>query len=110
ATILKTPYTFDVSVPELFAPFMIGARVIVARPGGHADPAYLAALVAMHGIAAVDFVPSMLAAFLDVVDDEQLAAMTGLHHLYIAGEALPPALARAARERLPHVALHNLYG
>ena len=37
----KTPYTFDVSVPELFAPLFTGAQVVIARPGGHADPGTL---------------------------------------------------------------------
>ena len=36
----KTPVTFDVSVWELFWPLMVGARLVVAEPGGHRDPAY----------------------------------------------------------------------
>ena len=38
----KTPFSFDVSVWEFFWPLMTGARLVVARPGGHQDPAYLA--------------------------------------------------------------------
>ena len=38
----KTPYTFDVSVPELFAPLMVGAKLVIAQAGAHGDPAYLA--------------------------------------------------------------------
>ncbi len=41
----KTPFSFDVSVWEFFWPLMTGARLIVARPGGHQDPAYLASLI-----------------------------------------------------------------
>ncbi|WP_156529387.1 AMP-binding protein, partial [Gordonia sp. 852002-10350_SCH5691597] len=65
--VLKTPVTFDVSVPELFAPLMSGAQVVVARPGGHADPLYLAELIGATRATSVHFVPSMLSVFLDVV-------------------------------------------
>ncbi len=37
----KTPFSFDVSVWEFFWPLLTGARLVVARPGGHQDPAYL---------------------------------------------------------------------
>ena len=37
----KTPYSFDVSVWEFFWPLMTGARLVMARPGGHRDPRYL---------------------------------------------------------------------
>ena len=35
----KTPIGFDVSVWELFWPLQCGAALVVARPGGHKDPA-----------------------------------------------------------------------
>jgi amino acid adenylation domain-containing protein len=34
----KTPYSFDVSVWELFWPLLFGARLVVAKPDGHKDP------------------------------------------------------------------------
>ncbi|WP_225248503.1 AMP-binding protein, partial [Pseudomonas tehranensis] len=37
----KTPYSFDVSVWEFFWPLITGATLVVARPDGHRDPAYL---------------------------------------------------------------------
>ena len=40
----KTPFSFDVSVWEFFWPLLAGARLVLARPGGHQDPAYLAAV------------------------------------------------------------------
>ncbi|NED60136.1 AMP-binding protein, partial [Streptomyces sp. SID10244] len=64
---LKTPVTFDVSVPELFAPVMTGATTIVARAGGHLEPVYIADLIAHERVTSVHFVPSMLSVFLDVV-------------------------------------------
>jgi non-ribosomal peptide synthetase component F len=61
----KTPYTFDVSVWEFFWPLMTGARLVMARPGGHQDSAYLARLIAERQITTLHFVPSMLQVFLD---------------------------------------------
>jgi non-ribosomal peptide synthetase component F len=42
----KTPFNFDVSAWEFFWPLLAGARLVIARPGGHQDPAYLASLIA----------------------------------------------------------------
>ncbi|NIU19183.1 MAG: AMP-binding protein, partial [Actinobacteria bacterium] len=49
----KTPFSFDVSVWELFWPLMTGARLVVARPGGHQDSDYLAGQVAERQITAL---------------------------------------------------------
>ncbi|MCA1675552.1 MAG: condensation domain-containing protein, partial [Actinobacteria bacterium] len=38
----KTPSSFDVSVWEFFWPLLVGATLVVAKPEGHKDPAYLA--------------------------------------------------------------------
>ncbi|EGD53199.1 non-ribosomal peptide synthetase, partial [Gordonia neofelifaecis] len=106
----KTPYTFDVSVPELFAPLMTGATVIVARPGGHTDPDYLIDLLETAEATSVHFVPSMLSVFLDVVDPTRLAALTSLRWVFASGEALPPAVVARAHRALPGVGIHNLFG
>ncbi|MER7468775.1 AMP-binding protein, partial [Streptomyces sp. NPDC097981] len=60
----KTPFGFDVSVWEFFWPLLEGASLVVARPGGHRDPGYVASLVCEEGVSTVHFVPSMLEAFL----------------------------------------------
>ncbi|MDY6811466.1 MAG: condensation domain-containing protein, partial [Actinomycetota bacterium] len=76
--VLKTPFTFDVSVPELFAPLMAGATVIIASAGGHADPMHIAELIAKQRATSVHFVPSMLSVFLDVVPAEKVSALSSL--------------------------------
>ena len=45
----KTPVSFDVSVWELFWPLMNGATLVLAAPGRHRDPEYLAGLIASDG-------------------------------------------------------------
>ena len=41
AVLQKTPCGFDVSVWEFLWPLIHGARLVIARPGGHRDPHYL---------------------------------------------------------------------
>ncbi|MDJ0842319.1 MAG: amino acid adenylation domain-containing protein, partial [Acidobacteriota bacterium] len=104
---LKTPYTFDVSLWELFWPFQAGATLVIARPEGHKDPRYLAGLIARAGITHMCFVPSMLNIFLEMIGDEELDT---LHTVLCAGEALPRPLVTHFFERFPQAKLHNLYG
>ncbi|WP_149830615.1 non-ribosomal peptide synthetase [Streptomyces tailanensis] len=106
----KTPSSFDVSVWEFFWPLLEGATVVLARPDGHRDPAYLAALVREWGITTMHFVPSMLEAFLqsdEVTGDPVWAA--SLRRVLSSGEALPVAAA-SRWQALTGVPLHNLYG
>jgi amino acid adenylation domain-containing protein len=109
----KTPVSFDVSVWELFWPLLVGARVVLARPGGQQDPAYLVEAIARHRVTTVHFVPSMLQAFVAALPTESpglSGACPGLRRLVCSGEALSAALVQRVQARLPHVALHNLYG
>ncbi|MCX5087583.1 non-ribosomal peptide synthase/polyketide synthase [Streptomyces sp. NBC_00365] len=103
----KTPTGFDVSVWEFFWPLITGATLVVARPEGHQDPAYLAELIRRQHITTAHFVPSMLRAFLD---EPTAALCTGLRHVMCSGEALPSPLAARFHQVLPGSRLHNLYG
>ncbi|MFD6392902.1 amino acid adenylation domain-containing protein, partial [Nocardia sp. NPDC060259] len=106
----KTPYTFDVSVWELFWPLQIGARLVVAEPGRHGDPGYLAALIAEHRVSVTHFVPSMLAAFVgELAEAATPVDLSSLRMVFASGEALPAATAARLRT-LSATALHNLYG
>ncbi|BDT95642.1 hypothetical protein IFM12275_56180 [Nocardia sputorum] len=102
----KTPATFDVSVWEFFWPSQIGARLVVAKPDGHRDPAYLAEVISAEKVTVTHFVPSMLAVF---VADTAAAQCGSLRLVFASGEALPPKPAHRLRE-LTGAALHNLYG
>ncbi|MEW2620516.1 non-ribosomal peptide synthase/polyketide synthase [Streptomyces sp. NPDC048106] len=102
----KTPASFDVSVWEFFWPLLEGATLVVAKPQGHKDPAYLAELIQRQKVTTVHFVPSMLAVFLQ---EPAAAECTGLRRVICSGEALPAELARRFRDVLD-AGLHNLYG
>src|SRR5882724_8750712 len=106
----KTPVSFDVSVWELFWPLVTGARLVLARPGGHQDPDYLVRLLGQAGITTAHFVPSMLQVFLEAPGVESL---TGLRRVICSGEAMTTALERRFAARFPAGAapvLYNLYG
>ncbi|MDB4955273.1 MAG: Amino acid adenylation [Myxococcales bacterium] len=102
----KTPFSFDVSVWELFWPLMYGARLVVAKPRGHQDPDYLVKTIVDEGITTIHFVPPMLGVFLEA---EAISRCTSLRCVIASGEALPFNLVVRFRERLG-AALHNLYG
>jgi amino acid adenylation domain-containing protein len=103
----KTPFSFDVSVWELFWPLQVGARLVVAEPGGHRDPAYLVQTIVRHGVDTIHFVPSMLRLFLE---HPVAASCTSLRRVICSGEALSRDLQDRFFAVLPGAELHNLYG
>ncbi|WP_241775299.1 amino acid adenylation domain-containing protein, partial [Pseudomonas corrugata] len=102
----KTPYSFDVSVWEFFWPLITGATLVVARPDGHRDPAYLSQLIQQEQVTTLHFVPSMLRAF---VEEPSLVDCRSLRQVFASGEALPVDLVRRFMGQHP-AALVNLYG
>lgn len=106
----KTPYTFDCSVPELFAPFLVGATVVVLKDRGHIDPLYVCAEIERTRSTMVHFVPSMLSVFLEAAGADRVSALDSVRVVSTTGEALPPAVAAEVRRRWPHADLYNLYG
>jgi amino acid adenylation domain-containing protein len=102
----KTPFSFDVSVWEFFWPLLVGARLIIARPEGHRDSAYLVKLIVEQGITTLHFVPSMLQIFLE---EKGVENCRSLKRIICSGEVLPYDLQNRFFERLD-VELHNLYG
>jgi amino acid adenylation domain-containing protein len=102
----KTPASFDVSVWEFFWPLLTGACLVVARPGGHQDSAYLVDLIQRERVTTLHFVPSMLQVF---VEQQGVEECTSLKRVICSGEALPVDLVRRFFER-SGAELHNLYG
>ena len=102
----KTPSSFDVSVWEFFWSLITGAVLVVAKPEGHRDPAYLAELIEDAGVTVAHFVPSMLEVFTASVAPGRCP---GLRQVVCSGEALPTSLAeRFTAGFSAH--LDNLYG
>ena len=102
----KTPFSFDVSVWEFFWTLLTGGRLVIAKPGGHRDSAYLINLIIQEQITTVHFVPSMLRIFLESSNVEKC---TSLKRVICSGEALPLELQNRFFE-LFDCELYNLYG
>lgn len=107
AVLQKTPFSFDVSVWEFFWPLIVGARLVVAPPGAHRDPAQLIELIRRCEVTTLHFVPSMLKAFLE---GDGVETCTHIKRIICSGEALPIDAQNAVFERLPGATLYNLYG
>ncbi|MEV8638677.1 amino acid adenylation domain-containing protein, partial [Streptosporangium sp. NPDC051023] len=103
----KTPASFDVSVWEFFWPLIAGATLVMAKPGGHRDPVYLAELITANEVTVAHFVPSMLAVFLA---QPQAAGCASLRQVFSSGEVLPIEVARRFADTFGTAELHNLYG
>nr|WP_066382496.1 MULTISPECIES: amino acid adenylation domain-containing protein [unclassified Anabaena] len=102
----KTPFSFDVSVWEFFWTLLTGARLVIAKPGGHRDSNYLINLIIQEQITTLHFVPSMLQIFLASRGVEKC---TSLKRVICSGEALPVDLQNRFFEYFD-CELHNLYG
>jgi amino acid adenylation domain-containing protein/non-ribosomal peptide synthase protein (TIGR01720 family) len=102
----KTPFSFDVSVWEFFWPMLVGARLVLAIPGGHQDSAYLVRVIREEEVTTLHFVPSMLQVFLETHGVEQCSS---LRRVICSGEALSTELRQRFFARMG-AQLHNLYG
>ncbi|RUU32397.1 amino acid adenylation domain-containing protein [Mesorhizobium sp. M6A.T.Ce.TU.016.01.1.1] len=96
------------SVPffrEFFWALATGGAVVVARPGGERDDAYLLDLIRQHGITVCSFVPSMLRVLL--ANPAFREPGLPVRHLFVAGEAFDLDLER--RLRALGLAVHVTY-
>ncbi|MBD9428409.1 amino acid adenylation domain-containing protein [Achromobacter sp. ACM03] len=107
AVLHKAPFSFDVSVWEIFWPLTVGVRLVVASPGDHRDPQRIIELIVKHGVTTINFVPAMLQAFLA---QEGIEEQTRLRYVICGGDAMPAATQGEALRRLRGVSLQNLYG
>jgi amino acid adenylation domain-containing protein len=102
----KTPFSFDASVWEFYAPLLVGGKLIIARPGGHQDVSYLLEIINQQQVTIVQLVPSLLQMLLEQPGIEKCDS---LKHIFCGGETLPLVLQESLLSRLS-VNLHNLYG
>ncbi len=110
----KTPFTFDVSVWELFWWFFGGAKLCLLAPGGEKDPAVMVKTIEHHKVTKVHFVPSMLNTFMEYMEHHpSYVLLTSLTEVFSSGEALTPYQVRMFHRLLTKsngTQLVNLYG
>ncbi|EZP30954.1 non-ribosomal peptide synthase/polyketide synthase [Pseudomonas sp. RIT288] len=107
ALLQKAPLSFDNSVWEIFWPLCSGMRLVLARPDGNRDSAYVVQTIREQQVTVVKFVPALLQHFIEQDGVEQCTSLTDVLN---GGGELSAALARQVRARLPWVRLHNMYG
>jgi len=102
----RTSLSFDASVWELFAPLMVGARLVLAPHGLGADTDQLARVLRERDITVLQLVPSLLTA---LVEAPGFAHLPALRRICVGGEPLPSATVRKVFS-LSMAEVWNLYG
>ncbi|MFC2146097.1 condensation domain-containing protein, partial [Acidobacteriota bacterium] len=108
--LFKASFTFDVSVTELFGWFWGGGRVAVLEKGGEKEPRKILDTIEQARVTHINFVPSMFAAFLEILNPESMQKLSHLKYIFLAGEAVLPALVKKFIQLDSGVVLENLYG
>ena len=108
--LLKTNFTFDVSCTELFGWIFADGRLALLEPGAEGDPQKLLAAIDKYGVTHINFVPSMLDAFLSGLKERDVSTLEKLQYVFVAGEALRPDLVNRFHGMIREVRLENLYG
>lgn len=107
----KTPYTFDVSVWELFWWAGYGSSLAILAPEAHKDPEQIIAAVECYHVTKMHFVPSMLSAFLAYAGVLRDGSRLGsLKQVFASGEALMPNHVQKFYQLVSCAELINLYG
>src|SRR5262249_34643285 len=105
------PQSFVISVWQLLAPLMVGARVHICADEEVRDPALLAEVIGREGATVLQIVPALLRGILERTPNEPVfRSLSRLRWLVSTGEALAPDLCRDWFRHFPHVPLLNAYG
>ncbi|MCK4259871.1 MAG: amino acid adenylation domain-containing protein, partial [Halanaerobiales bacterium] len=108
--LLKTTFTFDVSVAELFGWYLGNGRLAILSSGGEKDVATILDAIERYNVTHINFVPSMLNIFLDGMREEDLTKIQSLRYVFVAGEEFPRELAKRCYEKLKNANVENIYG
>ncbi|MEZ2338342.1 amino acid adenylation domain-containing protein [Mucilaginibacter sp. RCC_168] len=105
----RTPLVFDVSVWEIFLTLCYGAKLVVCKKEIIYSTHLLADHIKVYQVTVVHFVPSILEAFLDDLETNQINQLISLDMVIASGEALTVELVKKYYKKLT-IPLHNLYG
>ncbi len=110
AYLLKTAYTFDVSVTELFGWFLDGGKVVILKQGEERDPKSILNVISEKSVTHINFVPSMLNAFINLLEENDIEKLRNLKYVFVAGEAISRKVVKSFYEKIKNVTFENLYG
>lgn len=110
AYLLKTAYTFDVSVSEIFGWFLGNGCLVILEKDEEKDPMALIRVIQKEEITHINFVPTMLNVFLNSIDNKNVEALQSLKYVLVAGEKLQNNLVKIYHKINLSAVLENLYG
>ncbi|UOY90729.1 non-ribosomal peptide synthetase [Bacillus glycinifermentans] len=112
--VLKSSFSFDASIWQLFWWAIPGASVYLLPPGWEKDPALMAETFTAEGVTTAHFIPAMVNSFLERLEMETEEKRTSLSNtlkrVFAGGEALAPQTAARFARLLPETALIHGYG
>jgi amino acid adenylation domain-containing protein len=110
----KTPYTFDVSVWELFWWGITGRTLCASKPDEHFLPAKILDEAKRNKVTHLHFVPSVFDLFLTYLENnkEEQSKFETVKYVFLSGEALTANHINRFYSIYDYnkVSLHNLYG
>lgn len=110
----KTPYTFDVSVWEIFWWALCGGSLAASKPDEHFLPAKILDEVHNNKVTHIHFVPSVFELFLNYLESHETDRnkFETVKYVFLSGEALSASLVQRFYNIFDcnRVTLHNLYG
>ncbi|NBI31018.1 non-ribosomal peptide synthetase [Chengkuizengella marina] len=108
--LLKTTFTFDVSVTELFGYYLCGGKLAILKNGKEKDPYEILSSIAKYNVTHINFVPSMFNSLLSILNVENISMFNVLKYVFLAGEAVPSNIADDFYKLTSQVELKNIYG
>nr|WP_062331750.1 non-ribosomal peptide synthetase [Herbidospora sakaeratensis] len=111
-TLQNSRSTFDSSMWQVLWPLTSGGQVVLPDRDGILDLEQTATTIGRYGVTMTDFVPSVLAAFVALLEerDDLRAAVSSLRRMLIGGEPAGPGVVRRLRALLPGLAVTNTFG
>lgn len=100
-----SPLSFDSSGLQIWGPLLGGGRVVVAPPQ-QPTIAELGACIRNFGVTKLNMSPGLF----NLMVDEQLHDLRGVHHLLIGGDVLSPTHIQTVLDALPDTVMTNVYG
>ncbi len=112
--VLKSSFSFDASIWQLFWWMIPGASMYLLPPGWEKDPALMTEAFVNEGVTTAHFIPAIANSFLDQVEMETEEKRTSLaktlKHVFAGGEALAPQTAARFARSLPETEVIHGYG
>ncbi len=111
--LFKTPYSFDVSVWEIFWWSMYGSQLVILEDGFEGDPQKILEIIRIKNVSILHFVPSMLNVFLSYIDTNKInLSSASPKKVFTSGETLTVDSVNRFKRlfSVNGTELHNLYG